>query len=156
MKLPKLTRLIVFVAICELVGILGSFFTVQVIPTWYAYLNKPTFNPPNWIFGPVWSLLYFLMGISAFLIWDKNKKDIKIAKSLFIFQLFLNGIWSPVFFGLKNLLLALMIITALWFFIILTILKFYNISKKAAYLLIPYILWVTFASILNYSVWRLN
>jgi benzodiazapine receptor len=158
MKPPRVTTPFLFIFGCEFVGILGSYFTVSAIPNWYVGLVKPVFNPPNWLFGPVWSFLYALMGISAYLVWEKRKdnKNFRKATQLFLAQLFLNGIWSPVFFGLRNLLLALFVIIALLILIILTILQFYRIEEKAAYLLTPYLLWVSFASVLNFSVWILN
>lgn len=154
----KLLKILAFIIFCELVGIVGSYFTISSIPNWYATLNKPFFNPPNFLFGPVWTLLYALMGISAYLIWEKGikKKDIKEALKLFTIQLFLNGIWTPIFFGAKELFVALIVILIMWVFILKTILKFRKINKIASYLLIPYLLWVSFASLLNFSIWYLN
>ena len=125
---------------------------------WYSTLSKPFFTPPSWIFGPAWTTLYTLMAISAFLVWRKGfkKKQIKNALKLFAIQLFLNAIWSPVFFGAHNLLLALIIIIAMWFYIVKTIKAFAKIDRVASYLLYPYIAWVSFASILNFSLWLLN
>lgn len=143
---------------CEFVGIISTPFTLAAIPTWYSTLNKPPFSPPNWIFGPVWTTLYFLMGISAFLIWQKGlkKKQVKEALLYFVAQLFFNFIWSILFFGLKSPTLGLFDILVLWVLILVTMIKFYKISKPAAYLLIPYILWVSFATILNLSIVLLN
>lgn len=143
---------------CELVGILGSVFTFSAIPTWYATLNKPFFSPPNWVFGPVWTILYALMGISIWLIWQQGikKKKVKLAIQFFAVQLALNFIWTPIFFGLKSPLLALPVIAAMWMFILLTIKRFYPLSKWAAYMLIPYLLWVSFASLLNFMIVVLN
>ena len=151
-------KLISSVISCELVGILGAFFTTTAIPTWYAHLNKPSFSPPNWLFGPVWTLLYLLMGISVYLIWSKGlkKKSIKSALKLFLVQLALNFIWTPIFFGLRSLEFGLIVIVAMWIYIFLTIKSFYPISKLSAYLLIPYLLWVSFATILNASLALLN
>lgn len=142
---------------CELVGILGSIFTFSAIPNWYATLNKPFFAPPNWIFGPVWTLLYLLMGISFYLIWKQGlkKKQSEAAKYFFV-QLALNFIWTPIFFGLKLPLLALCVIIAMWLAILMTIQKFFPLSNWAAYLLIPYLLWVSFASLLNGAIVLLN
>ncbi len=152
------TKLLISVVGCELIGILGTFFTASAIPTWYATLDKPFFAPPNWIFGPVWTLLYFLMGISLYIIWtSKSKKTVKkTAISFFLVQLALNFIWSPLFFGLRSPLLGLIDIVAMWAFIVLTIKKFYPISKTAAYLLYPYIAWVSFATVLNAAILFLN
>lgn len=143
---------------CEAVGILGTIFTNPSIPTWYASLNKPFFSPPNWIFGPVWTLLYFLMGISFYLVLKKgwNKKNVRTALGFFLAQLSLNFIWSPLFFGLQSPLLGLITIIAMWVLIVITMKKFRKISKPAFYLLIPYLLWVSFATILNAFILILN
>jgi tryptophan-rich sensory protein len=121
-------------------------------------LIKPPFSPPNWIFGPVWTILYTLMGISVYLVWRQGIHNSQVKTALIIFgvQLFLNAIWSPIFFGLRALFVALVVIIILWIAILLTILTFLKISKIAAVLLIPYILWVSLATILNYSLWILN
>lgn len=147
----KIPRLILSIGICLGAGILGSFFTVSSIPTWYATLNKPEFSPPNWIFAPVWTILYILMGYSLYLVWTKKK-----VPSIFWIQLILNATWSIVFFGMRNPSLALVDIVALWVTIVLTIKAFYKINKTAAYLLLPYLLWVSFASILNLMIVLLN
>ncbi len=158
MKLNNFFKLVIAVVASELAGIIGSFFTISAIPTWYAGLVKPALNPPAWVFGPAWTTLYALMGIAAFLIWRMGweRKDVKMALSVFGIQLFLNAIWSIIFFGLQSPGWALVDIALLWLAIIWTIAVFYKISKPAAYLLVPYLLWVTFASYLNYSVWVLN
>ncbi|MDD5362053.1 MAG: tryptophan-rich sensory protein [Ignavibacteria bacterium] len=148
-------KLLLSVIICELAGIIGSIFTVSSIPTWFAGLNKPSFNPPNYLFGPVWTILYLLMGISLFLIWKKGG-DNRAALILFFTQLLLNTLWSIIFFGLKMPLPAFIEVVVMWVFILLTIISFYSISKPAAYLLIPYLLWVSFASVLNFKIWMLN
>lgn len=144
--------------ICLGAGMIGSLFTSSSIDTWYATLEKPTFNPPSWLFAPVWTALYFLMGISLFLILrqDLEKGKIKLAISFFGLQLILNALWSFLFFGLQNPFLAFIEITILWIAILITILTFYKIKKVASTLLVPYIMWVTFATILNYFIWRLN
>jgi translocator protein len=151
-------KLILSIVGCELVGILGTPFTIVAIPTWYANLNKPIFAPPNWIFGPVWTLLYFLMGVSFYLILKLGwkKKSVKTAVKFFLAQLTLNFLWSPVFFGLKSPLLGLIVIVAMWILITITMKKFYSLSKLASYLLIPYLLWVSFATVLNASILILN
>ncbi len=151
-------KLIISVVGCELVGILGTPFTLNAIPTWYATLNKPTFAPPNWIFGPAWTLLYFLMGVAFFLIWRRGwkKKELRFARNLFLIQLALNFIWSPIFFGLRSPLLGLIIIIAMWLLIIATMKKMHPLSKPAFYFLIPYLLWVTFATLLNGAIVMLN
>ncbi|MFC1710057.1 TspO/MBR family protein [Patescibacteria group bacterium] len=155
-KNPKL--LIFSIGISQLAGIIGSVFTTSEIDNWYVFLNKPSFNPPNWIFGPVWIILYTLMGISLYLVWLKGYKEenIKRAVNFFLIHLAVNSLWSIVFFGLHDLRLALVIIFTLWLMILYLIKLFLNINKIAAYLLIPYLLWVSFASLLNYSIWILN
>lgn len=151
-------KLFLSVFICELVGLLATPFTIASIPTWYAALNKPFFSPPNWIFGPVWTLLYGLMGISLYLIWVQNskKESKKTALRYFQIQLTLNFFWSFLFFYLRSPEFAFLEIVALLIMIILTIKHFYLLSRPAAYLLIPYLAWVSFASILNLSFALLN
>jgi len=148
--------LIIAIAICEFAGLLGSIFNFYSIPTWYAGLKKPSFNPPNWIFGPVWTILFLLMGISLYLIWTHGFGSSKIALWLFILQLVLNILWSALFFGLKNPGLAFAEIVLLWVSIAAMIFSFYSISEAAAWLMVPYILWVSFAAVLNFSIWMLN
>lgn len=156
--MKDLPKLIVSVIGCELVGILGSVFTVSSIPTWYATLNKPFFAPPNWLFGPVWTLLYLLMGVAFYLIWKQGwkKKKVKTADLFFLAQLALNFIWSPIFFGLRSPLLGLIVIAAMWILIVMTMKKFYPLSRLAFYLLVPYLLWVSFATLLNAAIVILN
>lgn len=151
-------KLAVSIIACEVVGIVGSYFTINSIRAWYVYLNKPALSPPNWIFGPVWTTLYFMMGISAYLIWKRksNRNKIKNALLLFLIQLMLNFLWSLIFFGLRMPLLALLDIVLLWIMIVWTAVRFYKISKPAAYLLLPYLVWVSFASYLNFAIWLLN
>ena len=143
---------------CEAAGILGSFFTISSIPTWYASLNKPWFNPPNWLFGPAWAILYALMGISLFLAWKKGIKSRQARPALtaFALQLFLNAAWSIIFFGLKMPLAAFAEILLLWLSIAAAIALFWRISRTSALLLVPYLAWVSFAALLNYSIWVLN
>ncbi|MBU1026963.1 MAG: tryptophan-rich sensory protein [Candidatus Margulisbacteria bacterium] len=150
--------LIIWLIIAFIPAAFGQYFTLPNIPTWYATLNKPVFNPPNWIFGPVWTLLYISMGIAAYLVWQKRKENklVKIALIIFFAQLFINGLWSLTFFGQHQLLQAFFQIIMLWFLILATIIKFYQINSLAGLILIPYLLWVSFASILNYSIWLLN
>lgn len=156
--MKNLPKLVVSVIGCELVGFLGTPFTISAIPTWYAILNKPFFAPPNWIFGPVWTLLYFLMGIAFYLIWKQGwqKKKVKAAGLFFLAQLGLNFIWSPIFFGLRSPLLGLIVIVAMWALIVMTMKKFYPLSRLAFYLLVPYLLWVSFATLLNAAIVVLN
>jgi benzodiazapine receptor len=150
--------LIISVAICLVAGVIGSFFTTPNIPTWYADLNKPWFTPPSWVFGPVWTILYILMGISLFLVlregWER--RDVQIGTAVFGIQLALNILWSYLFFGLRSPLYGLIGIVALWIAILATIVWFFRISRPAAILLIPYIAWVSIATALNYSIYVLN
>ncbi len=158
MKLNNTFKLIIAIGVSELAGIIGSVFTISAIPNWYAGLVKPALNPPAWVFGPAWTTLYALMGIAAFLIWRMGweRKEVKMALGVFGTQLFLNAIWSIIFFGLQNPGWALVDIVLLWLAIVWTMVVFYKISRPAAYLLVPYLLWVSFASYLNYSIWMLN
>jgi len=158
MKLNNFFKLVIAIVVSELAGIIGSIFTVSAIPNWYAGIVKPALNPPSWVFGPAWTTLYALMGIAAFLIWKSGweKKEIKKALGVFGIQLFLNAFWSIIFFGLQNPFWAFVEIIVLWLAILWTVLAFYKISRPAAYLLLPYILWVSFAAYLNYSIWMLN
>ncbi len=150
-------KLAISIVIPLIIGFLSSFFTMNSIPTWYNSLIKPSLTPPNWVFFPAWTILYILMGISLYLVWRKgfNKKT-KTAIYFFSTQLLLNFLWTFLFFGLKQLFIASLEIVVLWILILVTIIKFYKVSKTAAYLLIPYILWVTFASYLSFSVFLLN
>jgi tryptophan-rich sensory protein len=128
------------------------------VSTWYAELSRPSFTPPGWAFGVVWPILYVMMGTSAFLIWNVGlgKRQTKVAIGLFLIQLVLNGLWTPIFFGLHMIALALVEIILLWVAILLTIIAFWKISKLSAFLLVPYILWVSFAVVLNAAFWYLN
>jgi len=153
--MPKIINFLLAVLVCEGAGIAGSFFTSPSIGSWYATLLKPSFSPPNWIFAPVWTGLFFLMGVSLYLIWTSEKPK-QTAIFVFFQQLALNVLWSTLFFGLHNPLLAFIEIIVLWLAIFMTILYFYQISKKAAWLLLPYILWVSFAGVLNFFIYRLN
>ena len=155
----KYLKIIICVAICLTVGYLSSIVTQSSIESWYPTIEKPSFNPPNWVFAPVWTLLFILMGISAGLIWDKIDLDKELVKKgLFFFavQLALNALWSYLFFGLNNILLASIEIVLLLLIIYETYLIFKKIDKKASYLLIPYMLWVGFATILTITIYFLN
>ena len=165
MKLNNFFKLVIAIAVSELAGIIGSFFTISAIPTWYAGLVKPALNPPAWVFGPAWTTLYALMGISLFLVWKQHSNILenvrmlrtwRIGVAAFFVQLFLNTIWSIIFFGLQSPGWALVDIVLLWLAIVWTIAVFYKISKPAAYLLVPHLLWVSFALYLNYSILVLN
>ncbi len=151
-------RLIISLALPQLAGLIGSLFTAPAIATWYAGLSKPGFSPPNWLFGPTWVTLYLLMGISVYLIWQKVGKiqEARKAVRLFWIHLVFNAIWSPIFFGLKNPGLALVNIIIIWLLIIVLMTKFWKINKWSTHLLIPYLFWVSLASVLNYFIWYLN
>jgi benzodiazapine receptor len=152
-----IAKLIITIVICELAGIIGSFFTMKSVDGWYRKIKKPSFNPPSWIFGPVWTLLYLMMGISLYFIWI-SAGSFNIVPAIFVFaiQLFLNLIWSLLFFKLHSPKWAFVDIVLMFIAILTTIIVFYPISKIAAYLLVPYILWVIFASLLNFKIWELN
>jgi len=156
--MKKAAGIIVAIVVCELAGIIGSLFTTPSIPGWYAGLVKPSFNPPAWVFAPVWTTLYAMMGLAAWLIYEKGLKRPEVKKALTVFavQLVLNTLWSIVFFGAHQLLGAVIVIVLLWAMILWTILLFRKISRPAAWLLVPYILWVSFASVLNVTIWVLN
>ena len=158
MKLKDRRIVLAFsIIVCLIAGVVGSVFTTPSISTWYATLAKPSFSPPSWIFGPVWTTLYVLIGISLYLMINKKKlKKVRLQVSLFGVQLALNVAWSFLFFGLRSPLLGFAEITVLWIAIAATIVSFYRIDKRAAYLLLPYIIWVSIASVLNYFVWMLN
>lgn len=155
----KITRILAVVVTCLAIGYFSGIVTRSSIETWYPTLIKPSFNPPNWVFAPAWSLLYLLMGVAAGLVWDRiehEKEAVKKALIFFAIQLALNALWSYLFFGLMNPLLALIEIVVLWLMIYETLLKFIKINKVAGYLLVPYLLWVSFATILTASIWWLN
>ncbi|MDA1079104.1 MAG: tryptophan-rich sensory protein [bacterium] len=156
--MQKITKLLASIVGCELVGIIGGVSTTLSISTWYVTLEKPFFSPPNWLFGPVWTTLYLLMGVSFFLLWQQGwkKKQVRTARNYFLAQLGLNFIWTPVFFGLRSPALALVIILGLLVLIVLTIKHTYKVSRWAAYLLVPYLLWVSFATALNAAIVGLN
>lgn len=164
--MKNIIRLVAAIIICQLAGVLGSFFTAPAIDAWYKTLERPFFTPPDWLFAPVWITLYTLLGISLYFIWIKNnetkktekkkKKYIKVSLWIFAIHLVTNAIWSIIFFGLRSPQWALLNIVVLWGLIVWTMARFYKIDKKAAYILIPYILWVTLATALNFEIWRLN
>ncbi|HRH22552.1 MAG TPA: tryptophan-rich sensory protein [Candidatus Paceibacterota bacterium] len=158
MKTKNILTLAGALLIPQIIGLTGALFTSASIPTWYATLTRPELAPPNWVFGPVWTLLFILMGIASFLIFQKGyeRRDVRIALSLYGAQLILNLLWSLLFFGARNPGLAFAEIVVLWLVLFLTIKKFWPLSKTSAYLLVPYILWVSFAGYLNYSIWILN
>ena len=155
----KYLKIAIFVATCLAVGYLSGTATRSSITTWFPTLVKPSFNPPAWVFAPVWSLLYTMMGIAAGLVWsriDFENQAVRKALTYFVIQLDLNALWSILFFGLKNPLLAFIEIILLWLMIYETYIKFIKIDKIAGYLFIPYLFWVSFAMVLNGSIWWLN
>ena len=157
--MSKYLKIIYCVAICLAVGYLSSNVTQSSIKTWYPTIEKPIFNPPNWVFAPVWTMLFILMGIAAGMVWNKlesNKELVKKGLLFFTVQLLLNALWSYLFFGLNNILLALIEIILLWLIIYETYHVFKQIDKRASYLLIPYLSWVGFATILTGTIYWLN
>jgi translocator protein len=149
-------KFIISILIPQLVGAIGAIFTVTSSESWYQNITKPGFTPPDWIFGPVWISLYLLMGLSLFLIWTSEHPYKRYGLRLFIIQLLLNGIWSPLFFGLKSPFLGLIVIILLFIMIILCIKYFYKINKASSYLMVPYVIWVGFAVLLNAAIWHMN
>ena len=157
--LSRVFKILVMIVTTVVVGTISGLVTQESVDTWYPTIAKPSFNPPNWIFAPVWSTLYVLMGIAAGLVWhemDRQKETVKKALLFFAIQLVLNALWSYIFFGLHNPFLALIEIILLWLMIYETFVQFNKVNKIAGYLFIPYILWVTFALVLNASIWWLN
>jgi len=147
-----------FITVSLMTGFLGSQLSgAESVPVIYSELNQPSFSPPAWVFAPVWTILYLLMGISAYLIWKMRKKEnVKFSLVFFFIQLVLNLLWPIIFFGLGQYCWAFIEIILLWVTILLTMKHFYAISKAAFYLLIPYIVWVTFAAFLNFKILTIN
>ena len=156
--MKKILILISLIIIVQLAGLIGSVFTTPNINSWYSTLNRPVIAPPNWVFAPVWTTLFLFMGVALFLVWKNGvkNKQAKIAITLFFIQLILNILWSVLFFGLQNPLIALVEIIFLAIFILLTMIYFYRVNKWAGLLLLPYFLWVLFASVLNFNFWLIN
>ncbi len=158
MKRSDITKLVIATGAPLLAGGIGSIFTTAKIPGWYANLAKPLLNPPSWVFGPVWTVLYVLMGVATFLVWKRGgeRKAARQAFMAFVTQLFLNAIWSVLFFGLQRPDLALIDIVLLWIMIVVTMVFFARVSKTSAWLLLPYLAWVSFATYLNYGIYVRN
>ena len=155
----KYVKILLFGVTCIAVGFLSGMATQSSVTTWFPTLIKPSFNPPSWVFAPVWSLLYTMMGVAAGLVWnriDYEKEAVKKALLFFVIQLALNALWSILFFGIRNPFLALIEIILLWLMIYETYVPFGKIDKIAGYLFIPYLFWVSFAAVLNGSIWWLN
>jgi tryptophan-rich sensory protein len=152
----KYLKLFISLLLPQIAGGLGAFFTLSSVQSWYLTLNKPSWNPPSWLFGPVWTTLYVLMGIACFLIWKSEHPRKKQVLTLYFLQLFLNFLWSPAFFGVQNPMLGMLVIVPLWAAILACILLFRKINGWAALLMIPYLLWVSFATVLNATIWYLN
>ena len=154
--MPNYLKLIISLALPQLAGGLGAFFTITSIESWFSTLVKPSWNPPSWLFGPVWTLLYILMGIACYLIWKSDFPQKKGLLKLYAIQLILNALWSPAFFGMKSPLFGLMVIVPLWVAIMICIIQFRKVSTLASGLMVPYLLWVTFATALNTAILVLN
>jgi tryptophan-rich sensory protein len=149
--------LALFIALCFSAAFIGSLFTSASVDGWYRTLLKPAWTPPNWIFGPMWTLLYLAMAIAAWLVWQHRAFfKVSAALSLFAVQLVLNAAWSAVFFGLQNPGLAFVNIVLLWGVILVTMINFWRITTASGWLFVPYILWVSFAAALNFAIWRMN
>jgi tryptophan-rich sensory protein len=146
-------RLLAAVVLCEAAGVLGSVFTIPAVSSWYLSTQKPAFTPPNWAFGPVWLILFLLMGFSLYWLWEKHAKGPLL---LFGLQLASNVLWTFFFFGLRQYLVGLFDIAALWVLIAATMVAAYKTSRRASLILVPYLAWVTVALALNYYVWLLN
>ncbi len=150
-------KLVVSVLFTVGIGSLGGIFTISEIPGWYAGLQKPSFNPPNWLFGPVWTILYLLMGISFYLIWKQPVSTLRnVGLTLFVIQFILNFFWSILFFNQHLIATAFLEMVFMWIFILLTIIWFAKLSPTAAWLLVPYLCWVSFATVLTAAIWKLN
>ncbi len=154
----NLVALVVAVGAPLAVGGISSIATISAIPTWYRGLSKPAWNPPDWVFGPAWTVLYILMGVAAWLVWRAGwgNSAVKVALVFFAVQLVFNGLWTVLFFGLRSPGAGLVEIIILWLLIVATMVLFFRVDRLAGVLLLPYLAWVTFASALNAAVWSLN
>ncbi|MFM7017620.1 TspO/MBR family protein [Flavobacterium sp.] len=157
--MQKIIRIAVVLTTCLLVGYFSGMVTRDSITTWYPTLVKPSFNPPNWVFAPVWTILYIMMGVAGGMVWNRLEQDpenVKKAFTFFIIQLALNAAWSVIFFYFHNSFLALIEVILFWLLIFETHIQFKKIDKTAGLLFIPYLAWVSFATVLNASIWWLN
>ena len=159
MAIGSTVRLVIACGVSLAAGAIGSLaVTGQGFSSWYAAIEKPGFTPPSWVFGPVWTVLYLLMGVAAFLVWQRGlgSRLVRIALVWFLVQLALNAAWTPVFFGLHRIGLAVVVIVLLWAAIVVTMYWFFRVSRPAGMLFVPYLLWVSFATVLNAAIWHLN
>jgi len=157
MKINNLWRLLLSLAISLSAGVLGSLFTTPAVQSWYLTINRPIWIPPSWLFGPVWTSLFIMMGVALYLVWStKMSNKVRMSLRLFASQLVLNILWSVIFFGMGNFWLAFGEILVLWIFILMTMVSFGKVSRAASWLMVPYLLWVTFASYLNFTIASLN
>jgi len=158
MRIKEIPLFLLAIVLPQIAGFIGAFFTVRAIPEWYALLVKPNLAPPNWVFAPVWTTLYLLMGAALFLVWRRVGSDVRARSAVVVFliQLALNALWSFLFFGLRSPSLGFLGIAFLWVSIVLSMYFFARVSKASFWLLAPYLLWTTFAGYLNYMIWMLN
>jgi benzodiazapine receptor len=157
MKAIDVIKLIISIGVSLLAGRVGALPNIEAVPTWYAGLNKPWFNPPNWVFGPVWTTLFILIGLALFLVWRAPRSQIQdIGIALWVIQLVVNVFWNYAFFGFRNPLFGVVTIVPLWMLIAATIHQFYKVDRWAAYLMVPYIVWVSLATALNTAIYLLN
>lgn len=158
MTISRWGQALLAVLLCEAVGLMAGWATQTSVLTWYPTLAKPIFTPPDWVFGPVWVSLYALMGIAAFLVWERSTEDRagQVALVLFVIQLVLNGAWSFAFFGAQSPGLGLVVILVLWGVLAWTVERFFRVRRVAGWLLVPYLLWLTYAVALNFGIWILN
>jgi tryptophan-rich sensory protein len=155
-KNNTILALVGFILLCLLVGFTGAFLTAESVRGWYLTINKPTWTPPNYLFAPVWTTLYFMMGSAVWLVWRERHSTIAIPLALFFIQLFFNLIWSGLFFTLQSPILGLVDISILWLLITATIVSFWRVKPLAGLLLVPYLLWVSYATALNFAIWQMN
>lgn len=154
--MSKALKLTLSLVLPQAAGGLGAYFTFSSVRDWYLTINRPSWNPPNWIFGPVWTTLYVLMGIACYLIWKSEHPQKKQLLTLYFVQLGLNTLWSPAFFGAQSPFLGLVVIIPLWAMILTCIIQFKKVSTWVSGLMVPYLLWVSFATALNSAIWWLN
>ena len=151
-------KLLITIIVCQCAGLIGSLFTASAINGWFSELNHPSFTPPDWLYPPIWITGYLLIAIAAFLIWWRGLhiRPVRVAMILFLVQLFLGVVWAYILFGLQSVLFGLIAVMALWIVLLFTVIQFYKVSVAAGSLMIPYMVWVTFAIILNGSLYLLN